>query len=197
MKSILIIGEIINKYEETISLLEKIIPLIHNNNNFHSEKIEALGVEVFKNNIYLLIEFLKNYNPVEEIEKHSKNNKLEDYVIYFPLDNVNHICRIGQVANYAKKKEHLLTSLVTIPFFFLDNNTKKSGCIPYEIIVPSWKIKDYPILENFIESKIYENNFSKTFENMVKKFQNGKELFKEILEHNMPELNNKIKPKKI
>lgn len=184
-------------YDEAVFLLEKIIPLTPNNNNAHQSKVDALGEGVFNGYIELLQEFLKNYNPAEDIAKFAEKNDLANYVLYFPLDNINHICRIGRVANYEKKTDFLLTSLVKIPFFFLDDNTPKSACIPYEIIIPAWKIKDYPILEHFAEPKLFGTDFSITFENMVKKFVHGKELFKEVLEHTMPELNKKAKSNKI
>lgn len=87
--------------------------------------------------------------------------------------------------------------MVKIPFFLLDDNTKKSGSIPYDFIVPSWKIKEYPILESFVEAKLFGTDFDLVFETMVKRFPSGKELFKEVLEHTMPEQNKKVKPKKI
>lgn len=183
-------------YEETIVLLEKLIPLIPNNHDYAITKIEALGTDVFEGYIQLLHEFLKNYNPIEDIAKYYNDYHLDDYVVHFPLDSINHICRIGRVCN-GGKKEHLLTSVVKIPFFFLDDNTPKSSSIPYEIIIPSWKIKEYPILENFVETKLFGNDFSLTFESMVKNLPHGKEFFKEILEYSMPALNKKSKTNKI
>lgn len=184
-------------YDETVILLEKIIPLIPTNHDYSNHKIESLGIDIFNGYIELLHEFLKNYNPIEDINKYSNSNSLANYVVKFPLDNIVHICRIGRVSNYNSKKEHLLTSVIKIPFFFLENNTPNSSSIPYEIIIPSWKIKEYPILDNFVETKLFGNDFSFLFENIVKNLPHGKEFFKEILEYSMPVLNKKSKNNKI
>lgn len=183
--------------EEAISFMEKLIPLIPSNQNDYQDKKEKIGVDNFNSYIALLDEYLRNYNPVTDIEAHLKRGCLDDYIVYFPLDGINHICRIGKVAKYDGKKEHLLTSVIKIPFFLLDSADPKSHCIPYDLVIPSWKIKEYPILENFIESKICGENFQETFENMIKNFSHGKELFKEVLDCKIPELNKKTLPKKI
>lgn len=183
--------------DEAILLMDKVIPLIPTNQQDYQDKKEKIGVDNFNSYIDLLDEYLKNYNPVGDIQTHLKKGSLDNYIVYFPLDGINHICRIGKVARYDGKKEHLLTSVVKIPFFLLDSPEPKSGCIPYDLIIPSWKIKEYPILENFIEPKIFGADFEDTFENMVRKFTHGKELFKEVLDSKMPELNKKTKPRKI
>lgn len=183
--------------EETIILLEKLIPLIPNNHDSYTQKVEAIGVEHFNASIEVVDQYLRNVNPITDIQNHCSNNHLENYILYIPLDGINHICRIGRVSKYENKREHFLTSVVKIPFFLLDNDSKKSGSIPYDFIVPSWKIKEYPILDNFVEPKLFGTDFNLVFENMIKRFPGGKELFKEVLECSLPEQNKKVKPKKI
>lgn len=184
-------------YEECITLLDKMIPLIPTNHDYSTQKITALGEGVFDSYISLLHEFLKNYNPVQDIESYSEKNSLENYVVHFPLDNINHICRIGRIGEIDRKKEYLLTSVVKLPFFFLDDNNPKSACIPYEIIIPSWKIQDYPILQNFAEPKLFGMDFSLSFNKIINNLSHGKELFQEVLQHKLPELHHKMKPAKI
>ena len=82
---------------------------------------------------------------------------------------------------YDSKKDYTLTSLIKIPFFYLQSNDKKSSSIPYEIIIPSWKAKDYPILENFINVQLFDEDFSITFDKIIKSLQNGKELYHNVL----------------
>lgn len=184
-------------YEETINFMEKLLTLIPTNHNDYQDKKEALGLEYFNSCIHLLDEYLRNYNPQQDIEQFSQDYFLKDYVLKFPLDGINHLCRIGQTSTYHGKKEHLLTSVVKIPFFLLDSNEPKSACIPYDLIIPSWKIKEYPILENFVEPNLFGTDFDETFQKMIKKFSHGKELYKEVLECAMPEKNIKTKSPKI
>lgn len=183
--------------EETINFLEKLIKIIPTNHNDYTPQKQAFGIDKFNSYINLLDEYLRNYNPKKEIEKFCENDSLENYVVHLPIDGINHICRIGRLGGYNYKHECVLTSLVKVPFFVVLDNNPKSSCIPYDLIIPSWKIKEYPILENFIEPKIFGTDFTLTFQNMVNKFSQGKELYKEVLEHTMPEKNIKTKTPKI
>lgn len=183
--------------EETIGLLEKLLPLIPTNHDDYQQQKEAFGVDKFNSYIALFDEFLRNYNPKKEIEQFCEKDNLENYVLHFPLDGINHICRIGRLGGYNYKHEYLLTSVVKVPFFILLSNQPKSPCIPYDLIIPSWKIKQYPILENFIEPKIFGTDFKDTFQSMVNQFSQGKELYKDVLEYTMPEKHIKTKNPKI
>ena len=179
--------------DEMIGLIDSCLPNIVTDNFYHEEKIKEKG-QPFIDCIKMLDEYLKNYNPRSEIQK---KESLEDFVLNFPFDGINHICRIGRIAKYDSKKDYNLTSLIKIPFFYLNSNDKKSTCIPYEIILPAWKAKEYPILENFINVKLFDEDFSITFDKMIQSFHNGKELHHEVLSSKFNDTNNKTKTIKI
>lgn len=179
--------------DEMISLIDICLPKMITDNFYHEDKIKEKG-QSFIDCITMLDEYLKNYNPISEIQK---QESLDDFVLNFPFDGINHICRIGRIAKYDSKKDYVLTSLIKIPFFYLNSNDKKSTCIPYEMIIPSWKIKEYPILENFINVKLFDEDFSITFDKMIQSFNNGKELYHDILASKFNDENKKAKTIKI
>lgn len=65
------------------------------------------------------------------------------------------------------------------------------------MIIPSWKTKEYPILENFINVKLFDEDFSITFDKMIQSFNNGKELYHDILASKFNDENKKAKTIKI
>lgn len=168
-------------YEETVNLCEKAIAFLPINNVQHL--IEDMGETKFLDTIDTFKEYLKNANLDKEIEQFAANQPLDDYVIQFQHNGVEHICNLGRISHYSGKKSHLLTSIVKIPFFVFNDNQENGKYIPYDIVITPWEIKNYPALQHFVEPNIAGTDFSTLFDKMLNSFPHGTQLLQDILSH--------------
>lgn len=172
--------------QECIDLMKLIIPIYQESKYQSSYKYEDFNEVLFFEKITKFKKFLKIYNPQNTIDKEDLTN----YSFTFPLDGINNICRLGRITNTNEPKIYLLTSVVQIPIYLPYSNEKKVPIIGYELTIPAWEIKDYPVLKHFAEPKLIETDFDAIFENLIVKLPNGKELLKDCLNISLP-LNHK------
>lgn len=173
--------------DETIHFLKKILPLTPNNHQDYQQQKNQLGLDTFQHYVDSFSQYLKNQLSEKDIQQFCHKNTLEQYVFYFQINNIQHLCRLGKIAKGENKREHVLTSMIKIPVYFKENNSPKSYSIPYDFIIPSWEIEKFPILKNFIEPKIFGSDFHAIFDQIVTKFESGKELLKDFLDFNTPQ----------
>ena len=64
-------------------------------------------------------------------------------------------------------------------------------------IIPAWKVKDYPILSNFLNVKLFTDDFDNIFSRIYQNFNDGKKLHFDILDANIEYKNNITKLSKI